>query len=85
MIGSAVCCRRRTPWLCLSQTLHSVLLRHAVGVGHNVCVGGEDGGAESSGTVLVLVDVDNDAVGYRIILPPPVYLQTPRYWSPRSS
>jgi hypothetical protein len=46
-----------------------------VGVGHDVRVGGEDGGAESSGTVLV--DVDDDAVGYGIFLPPPVYLQTP--------
>jgi hypothetical protein len=49
-----------------------------VGVGRDGHVGGEDGGAESSGTVPGLVDVDNDAVGYRIVLPSPVYLQTPR-------
>ena len=47
-----------------------------MGVDHDVRVGGEDRGAESSGTVPV--DVDDDAVGYGIFLPPPVYLQTPR-------
>ena len=47
-----------------------------MGVDHDVRVGGEDGGAESSGTVPV--DVDDDAVGYGTFLPPPVYLQTPR-------
>ena len=78
MIGPAVCCRRRSPWLCFSQTLHSALLRHAVGVGHNVRVGGWDGGAKSSGTVPVFVN-DDDAVGYGIVLPQPVYLQTPRF------
>ena len=79
MIGPAGCCRHRTPWCCLSRTLHSDLLRLAVGVGHDGRVGGEDGGAESSGTVPVLVN-DDDAVGSGIFLPPPVYLslQAPR-------
>ena len=48
-----------------------------MGVGHDVRVGGEDGGAKSSGTVPVLVSYD-DAVGYGIVLPQPAYLQTPR-------
>ena len=34
---------------------------------------------------LFLIGVDDDAVGFGIILPLPVYLQTPRSWSPRSS
>jgi hypothetical protein len=55
-----------------------------VGVGQDGRVGGEDGGAESSGAVPVLVSVDDDAVGFRNISPLPVYLQTPRSWSPRS-
>ena len=49
-----------------------------MGVGHHGRVGGKVGGAESSGAVPVLVDVGDDAVGYGILLPPPVYLQTLR-------
>ena len=47
-----------------------------MGVGHDVRVGGEDGGAKSSCTIPVVSD--DDAVGYGIVLPQPAYLQTPR-------
>ena len=45
MVDPAVCCKHGTPWCCLSRTLHSDLLRLAVGVGHDGRVGGTGGGA----------------------------------------